>query len=147
VTRLLVDTSVVIKWFHSEGEPELSEARRVRDAHVAGEVEAHILDLGIYEVGNVLARALRWNAVDVADQLEDLLAIVGPPVAFAPSWMRDAATLAQRHSLTFYDASWAAAAAGAGMGLVSADRQLLRAGLAESLSAVAARLRLPPGVA
>ena len=32
MTTLLVDTSVLIKWFHSKGEPELREARAIREA-------------------------------------------------------------------------------------------------------------------
>jgi hypothetical protein len=34
VTRLLIDTSVLIKWFHSDGESELEQARALRSAHV-----------------------------------------------------------------------------------------------------------------
>ncbi len=65
MTGLLVDTSVLIKWFHSDGESELAEARAIRDAHVRGVVDAYVLDLALYEVGNVLTRALdgrrsRW---------------------------------------------------------------------------------------
>lgn len=59
MTSVLVDTSVLIKWFHSVGEPELEAARALRDAHVANQVNAHILDLAVYEVGNVLLRSLR----------------------------------------------------------------------------------------
>ncbi len=29
MTHVLVDTSVLIKWFHEEGEPELVEARAI----------------------------------------------------------------------------------------------------------------------
>jgi hypothetical protein len=36
-----------------------------------------MLDLALYEIGNVLLRALHWDPADVADQLDDLLAIVG----------------------------------------------------------------------
>ena len=42
---------------HKAGESELFEARALRNAHVSGEVDAHVLDLALYEVGNVLARA------------------------------------------------------------------------------------------
>jgi len=142
VTRLLVDTSVLIKWFHDTGESELAEARAIRDAHLSGELDAHVLDLAIYEVGNVLARALKWTAADVSDQLDDLLVIVGSPIVMAQGWLRDAAVLAEKHVLSFYDASWAAAAAALGVSLVSADRRLLAVGLAESPSAVASRLNL-----
>lgn len=46
--HLLVDTSVLIKWFHSDGEGELREARALRSAHIAGEVDAHVLDFAMY---------------------------------------------------------------------------------------------------
>ena len=142
MTRLLVDTSVLVKWFHSEGESELDEARALRRAHVSGDVDAHILDLATYELGNVLSRSLRWSASDVADQLDDLHAIVGAPLVMAPAWLRRAATLAQTHALSFYDASWAATALELSIPLISADRRLVRAELAQSPSEIAARLQL-----
>lgn len=145
MTHLLLDTSVLIKWFHSEGERELHAARALRSAHIAGELDAHVLDLAMYEVGNVLVRALKWDASDVADQLDDLRAVVGPPLVMAAPWLRHAATLAERHALSFYDASWAATASELGMSLVSADQRLLDAQLAESPSQVAKRLKLLPG--
>lgn len=145
MTRLLIDTSVLIKWFHGAGESELEQARALRSAHVAGELDAHVLDLAFYEVGNVLTRALSWTATDVADQLDDLHAILGPPLVMTPVWLRRAATLAHTHThpLSFYDASWAAAAVELRIPLISADRQLLAAGLAESPTEITARLKLP----
>jgi len=143
VTTLLVDTSVLVKWFHSDGETELAEARSIRQATQVGEVQARVIDLALYEMGNVLLRALRWSGPDVADQLEDLVIICGPPLAMAAEWLRRAAELGERHRLTFYDAAWAAAAEALGIALVSVDAQLLGAGLAESPSDVVQRLRLP----
>jgi predicted nucleic acid-binding protein len=140
MTSLLVDTSVLIKWFHEEGESDVAAARALRDAHVTGELDAHILDLAMYEVGNVLIRALRWDAADVADQLDDLIILLGPALAPNPGWLRDAARLAQLHRLSFYDACWAAAAAGLGIPLASADAALIGTGLAESPAALAKRL-------
>lgn len=142
MTRLLIDTSVLIKWFHDEGESEIASARAIRDAHVRGDLSAHVLDLAIYEVGNVLVRALRWPATDVAEQLDDLLTVVGAPLIFTRDWLHDAAALAAAHALSFYDASWAATSAALGIPLVSADRRLLAAGLAESPSAITSRLDL-----
>ena len=142
MTRVLVDTSVLIKWFHADGERDLASSRAIRDAHVAGELDAHILDLALYEVGNVLVRALGWDDREASDQLDDLLTVVGPPLAMAPAWLRRAATLARQHSLSFYDASWAATADELGIPLISADRKLVRTGLAESPGEIANRLRL-----
>ena len=142
MTRLLIDTSVLIKWFHDAGESEVLEARAIRDAHVRGDVDAHVLDLAIYEVGNVLARSLKWTATDVEDQLDDLLTIVGAPIVMAQGWLGDAAVLAETHLLPFYDASWAATAAALGISLVSADRRLVSAGLAKTPTTVALQLSL-----
>jgi predicted nucleic acid-binding protein len=144
VTRLLVDTSVLIKWFHTEGEREALEARAIRDAHVQGDLDAHVLDLALYEVGNVLVRALRWGPAAVAHQLDDLLMIVGPPFTMAGAWLHEAARLAHRERLSYYDASWAAAARGLEIPLVSADAQLVACGLASSPATIADRFGLTP---
>jgi len=143
VTTLLVDTSVLVKWFHAEGESELAQARSLRDATRVGEVQARIIDLALYELGNLLLRTLGWNGSDLADQLDDLVIICGPPLAMAAEWLRRAGAIGETHRLTFYDAAWAAAAEGLGVSLISADTRLLDAGLAESPAAVAHRLRLP----
>jgi len=143
VTRLLVDTSVLIKWFHSHGESEVPQARALRTAHVNGQLDAHVLDLAYYELGNVLIRALGWTAEDVADQLDDLTTILGPPLVMTAPWLRQAAELAYTHTLSFYDAAWAAAAQALAIPLVSADRQLLAAGLAQTPADIATRLKLP----
>lgn len=145
MTTLLVDTSVLVKWFHREGESELAEALSIRDATKDGEVQARVIDLALYEMGNVLLRGLGWSGSDIADQLDDLVVICGPPLAMAAEWLRRAAAIGEAHGLTFYDAAWAAAAEALGVPLVSADAHLLAAGLAESPAAIAERLRLPPG--
>lgn len=143
MTHLLLDTSVLIKWIHSDGEAELPQARALRRAHCVGEIDAHVLDLAYYEMGNVLTRALRWEAVHVADQLDDLRVILGEPLVMTPEWLRRAALVAGHHELAFYDASWAAAALELGAPLVSADRQLLGAGLAETATSIVTRMALP----
>lgn len=143
MSRLFVDTSVLIKWFHAAGESELAEARALRAAHIHGEVEAYVLDLAMYEVGDVLTRGLKWSPTAVADQLDDLRAICGTPLVMTAEWLRDAAALSATHALSFYDGAWAAAARGLAIPLVSADQRLVKTGLAESPAMSARRLRLP----
>jgi len=144
VTTLLVDISVLVKWFHSEGESQLAEARALREAARRGDIEARVIDLALYEMGNLLLRSLHWSGPDVADQLDDLIVICGSPLAVAASWLRQAAVLGAAHGLTFYDACWAATARALGISLVSADVRLLDAGLAEPPQAAVERLRLAP---
>jgi predicted nucleic acid-binding protein len=142
MTAVVVDTSVALKWFHEKGETEVAEARAVLAAHRSERITVYLLDLSLYELGNVLIRSLRWTATDVAAQLDDLIAICGPPLVPGMAWHRDAASLAALHGLTFYDASFAAAAATIGAPLVSCDKQLIAAGLAESPTDFVSRLRL-----
>lgn len=73
VTRLLIDPSVLIKWFHDAGESELAAARAIRDAHIRGDLDAHVLDLAMYEVGNVRARALGWAEPGVIAAVDELV--------------------------------------------------------------------------
>ena len=127
-----MDTSVVLKWFHSEGEPEIEEARAILHAHQEDVLPAHVLDLSVYELGNVLLRSLRWSAGDAADQIDDLLAICGPQLVPDPRSRRRAAELAEEHKLSFYDAVSAATAPVRGFSLVTADRRLLGVELGES---------------
>lgn len=142
IDSLLLDTSVLLKWFHADGEPEVAPARALRGAHQDGMIEVRVLDLAIYELGNVLVRSLGWRGSAVADQLDDLTRLCGTPLVLDPAWRRRAAQLAEQHGLSFYDAAWAATAAELDLILVSAERQLLRAELAQSATVVAARLRL-----
>jgi predicted nucleic acid-binding protein len=139
VTNVVCDTSVVVKWFHDEGEPDVQGARRLLAAHRSGSVTAWVLDLTFYEFGNVLLRVLSWPASEAADQLDDLRAICGVvPVTAAE--LRMAAELAARHTLTFYDAIYAAAALSRGSALATTDKALLHAGAGESPEAITARL-------
>lgn len=141
MTDLVCDTSVVLKWFHDEGEPDVEDARRLLAAHRSGSITAWVLDLTFYELGNVLLRALSWPATDAADQLDDLRSICGVlPVTAAD--LRTAAELAERHTLTFYDAVYASAALSRGSALATTDKALLDAGAGESPEAIVARLAI-----
>lgn len=138
---VLCDASVVLKWFHSEGEEEAAEARAILAAHRAGTIAVSILDLTLYELGNVLLRSMGWSASDVGDQLEDLRTICG---TFAPTTeeLRLAADIGRRNDLTYYDAAYAAVARSRGTALVTADRGLVSAGYGERPGVLVARLGL-----
>lgn len=111
------------------------------DAHRAGRTPVLVLDLVVYELGNVLLRSLREPADLVKQQLALLQHICVPFVHPASSWHPAATDLAAQHDLTFYDASWAAAAVALDCPLVTADGALLAAGLGISATQAAAALR------
>jgi predicted nucleic acid-binding protein len=127
----LVDASVALKWFL----PVEREADAALARSAIGEVAFRTTTLAFYEVGNILIRQSDWDAVRVAAALNLLADICGDPVDLLPEDRHATAHLAQLHKLTFYDASYAAVAQRLGRVLVSADADLLDAGLAQSLAA------------
>jgi predicted nucleic acid-binding protein len=141
LTRVLADTSALVKWFVVAGEDEVDAAQVLLNAHRTGQVTVSILDLTMYELGNTLPRK-GLSVSQVADSLDQLEVLCGPALALDPGARRRALQLAQVRRLTFYDAAFAAAAEAIEGWLVSADRLLLAAGLAESVSSVVERLRL-----
>ncbi len=128
MTGVLCDTSVVIKWFHSSGEAEVTQARAILDAHAAGTLTANVLDLTVYELGNVAARALGLPGERVVAILDRLELICGEGMRLSPKARKDAAELAVTHRLTFYDAAYWAVARERDITLVTADAELLQAG-------------------
>jgi predicted nucleic acid-binding protein len=142
VADVLCDASVVVKWFHAEGESEVAEARAILEAHVAGELTARVLDLTFYEVGNVAATALLWDGARIAGQLDDLELLLGDAIVLAAPVRSAAAQVAAAHRLTFYDAAYWAAAELLGCELVTADRRLLAAGAGKSSTELCAAFGL-----
>jgi hypothetical protein len=63
------------------GEPELKEALAISQrCPSAADVECRMIDLALYEMGNVLLRSLRWKGTEFADQLDVLIVICGSPL-------------------------------------------------------------------
>ena len=140
-TDVVCDASVVLKWFHAEGESEVADARAILSAHRAGGIVAFILDLTFYELGNVLVRPLARGAEQTAAVL-DAVEEICPAIPSTGADRRLACELAERHGLTLYDAIYASVARRRNSALVTADRELLRAGVGETAGALAARLSL-----
>jgi predicted nucleic acid-binding protein len=73
----------------------------------------------------------------------DALREICPSIAPTPEELREAASLAEQHDLTLYDAAYAAVASRRGAALATLDRELLRAGLGRRPSELAADLPRP----
>lgn len=90
-----------------------------------------ILDLTLYEIGNVIVRAWR-EPRELADGFVARVTTIanGPPLVPTAAERREAHRLAEEHRLSVYDATYAAVAQERRLTLVSGDRALVRAGLA-----------------
>lgn len=136
MTTLLLDASVLLAAFDpADDHHEPARALLEDDAATLA-----TLDLARYEVANVAVRA--WRAPEsVAPLLAAIerLADDGGVLASTSTLLTRAAELAERHTISVYDAAYAAAAGDAGHRLVSCDeRDLVSKGLA-ALPASASR--------
>jgi predicted nucleic acid-binding protein len=127
-----VDASVVVKWCAPTGEPRAAEAGFLLEAHLEGRITAAVLDLTFYEVGNALT-AKGFTGPD----LEELLGLLW---VWELEWIRVAgdqsattSSLVEGYELSFYDASYLAAAGSEGLPLVTDDRALLLAAQGEEV--------------
>jgi predicted nucleic acid-binding protein len=128
VTTLLLDASVLLAAF----DPEDSHHEPARTLLEDEDATLATLDLARYEVANVAVRA--WRApVSVTPLLAviERLADDGGVLTSTGALLTRAAELAERHTISVYDAAYAAAADEAGHRLVSCDeRDLVSKGLA-----------------
>jgi predicted nucleic acid-binding protein len=120
--RVVVDSSVVVKWFLRDGESDVEEACRLRDGHLAGDpilaAPSHLM----LEVLN----ALRSRGLDSSDMQLAARWLVGMRLETVPVEVLAvrAAAISAEHGLTVYDAAFVALAESLDAELVTADRRL-----------------------
>jgi predicted nucleic acid-binding protein len=129
VTTLLLDASVLLAAFDQDDDHH--EAARV--LLEGDDTTLATLDLARYEVANVAVRA--WRS---PDSVVPLLAAIerlgddGGVLRSSETLLTRAAEVAERHSISIYDAAYAAGSEEFGRRLVSCDeRDLVSKGLAE----------------
>lgn len=140
MSTLLLDASVVLSAFDPDDAHHASAT-----ALLGASATLATLDLARYEVANVAIRAWRNPGV-VAPLLAVLERIAddGGVILSTGGLMTRAAELAERHSLSVYDAAYVAAAGEGDRSLVSCDeRDLVSKGLAALPSAYQKHIQAP----
>lgn len=122
---VVLDTSVVIKWFR-QGEVLAEQALALRGAYLDGQIQVTLPSLLAYELANLL----RYKADLSTEQVE---AAEGSLFDMDLTWvlpssavMERAVELARTCDTTVYDATFAALAELLGATFVTADERLVR---------------------
>jgi predicted nucleic acid-binding protein len=106
VTDVVLDASVVLKWFRADGERHLEPARSIRTAFESGELIVFAPPLLRLEIVNVAGRRWRWierALIDLAAALDELgFELIEPELARVAHWTA--------RGLTAYDAAYVAVA-------------------------------------
>jgi predicted nucleic acid-binding protein len=120
---VILDTSVVVKWFIRPPEDDMAMALAIRDGIRTGALYPILPDLLLYELVNVLHHQPELAREDVAaalDSLEEMTLDVQP---FSPGLGKDAARIAASNGVSTYDAYFIALAEALECPLVTADRR------------------------
>lgn len=121
MTDVVLDASVVLKWFRTAAERHAKQAHSVRASFEAGELFVLAPPLLNLEIVNVAGRRWGWNGAALAKlaaSLEELsFQIVEPELAAVARWTG--------RGLTAYDAAYVAVAEGAWVKLVSDDELIV----------------------
>jgi predicted nucleic acid-binding protein len=124
----ILDASVVLKWFHREGEVHSEAARALRGEFEAGELRVIAPPLLWLEVINVAARRWHWDSSQLealATSLSELgFELVEPEPEAIARWAG--------RGLTAYAAAYVAVAEETGTPVITDDAQICR--LAKELS-------------
>ena len=122
---------------------EVEASRALLEHYGRQAIALQVLDLTPYEVGNALLRGRAAVSADRVAVVLGALAEICPQVSPTIGDLREAATLAERHGLTLYDAAYAAVARARGADLATLDQALLRSGLGRRPSAILSDLAPP----
>lgn len=122
MTEAVLDASVVIKWFRSQGERHVEFARALRTSFEAGKLIVFAPPLLCLEIVNVAGRRWGWNEaalLDLAVSLDDLgFELTQPSLPRVAYWTS--------RGLTAYDAAYVVVAEAVGARLVTDDDLVVR---------------------
>jgi predicted nucleic acid-binding protein len=120
--EVVVDASVIIKWFSRERDSEV--AIRIRDEHVAGRLAIIAPDLMVYEVSNALRYNPSFGPDDVRGAIRDIFDMDLDLIAPNEEVLGKAIEHASKLGLTVYDACYIALAESMGLELITGDEKL-----------------------
>lgn len=121
MNELVLDSSVVLKWFASEGEAGSAQARTIRGRYEAGGLLVVVPSLMFLEVVNIAGRRWLWEEsqlLELAGALDDLgFDIAEPELRSVAAWTA--------RGLSAYDSAYVALAEERGLQLMTDDQQIL----------------------
>ena len=119
---IILDASVVVKWFSEEEYTE--KALAIRERIRMGEERVIVPDLLLYELANALKYNPSFDANDVSDALTSIFDMDLEIVTPIPEIINLAVALAFDYNITVYDAFYIALAKDLELTFITADRRL-----------------------
>ena len=122
--RIVIDASVVVKWFVDE---EGSEgALAIRKKYVEGEAEIIAPELILFEALNALRHKGLFTEAEIKRIAEALDSYAFGLYSLKGKYAADAVEAAFKNDITIYDSSYVALAVREGAQMYTGDRELIR---------------------
>jgi predicted nucleic acid-binding protein len=123
--KIVVDSSVVIKWFVPE--PLSAESRRVLDGYQSGSFTLIAPDLLAAEIGNIVWKKYRFQGLAKADAEQIITSFREVDIEFTPAaeLLSEALRIAMIHERTVYDSLYIALSERENCDYITADKRLV----------------------
>jgi len=123
--KIVVDSSVVIKWFVPE--PLSAESRRVLDGYQSGSFMLIAPDLLAAEIGNIVWKKYRFQGLAKADAEQIITSFREVDIEFTPAaeLLSEALRIAMIHERTVYDSLYIALSERENCDYITADKRLV----------------------
>lgn len=122
--NLVVDSSVIVKWFAKQDEADRPQALFIRKRFLSHQLNLIVPDLVFYEIINVLKTKKEVEGQDAKETIKFLFAHPFYTVWPSQALFLSALKIAYDHELTIYDAIYVALAQGVACSLITADKKL-----------------------
>ena len=106
MVKLVVDTSVMVKWLNQIREQNLEQANRILAQALDGKVEMIAPELAKYEIGNILLFSKKLSTSEVNFSLATLYSLPITFVSESEDLAMETFSLAHKAGITYYDASF-----------------------------------------
>jgi len=119
---LVVDASVVAKWFIPEADSD--KAVKLRNRHIEGSLNLMAPDLLLYEIANALVYHPEIRDEDIREDMEALFTVDIELVSPSSELMASITERARRGDISVYDSSYLVLAEIVATNLVTADKRM-----------------------
>lgn len=119
---MVIDASVVLKWFMEEGGSD--KANALKNKHLSGASTITLPDIALYEIGNALRYKNEFSNKEIRKCFDDLEELNLDIIAPYPEIAEIVIETARQNDITFYDASYVALAKELGLQFITADEKL-----------------------
>lgn len=143
IPLLILDTSVVLKWFLEKGEADVTKARGLRQDFLSGRCILGAPDLMLVEVANALTAGHRASPQDVSAAIASILDIGIELFELQLPALVKAVEIASTSGSAVYDSYFLAVAIESGGLLVTADESFVRRVKADTNVKSLRDIRLP----